>query len=147
MAPANVRSTYGDITKAAAGQRKTVLASIDEGRDGEPSTGGFPSEDDVRRVRIAAQERFVGRQRIVDRGRIRMLGREPVIDRDDLGAGPLTDLRGQVGSEERVSQHVHATVEVHDDMAGFDPVDRDLGRSDAAECAFGHVHIGGQRLC
>ncbi|MFI6006787.1 hypothetical protein ACIA98_41740 [Streptomyces sp. NPDC051366] len=37
-------------------------------------------------------------------------------------------------------------VEVQDDMTGFDPVDGDPGRGDAAQCRCGHGHIGGPRL-
>jgi hypothetical protein len=93
------------------------------------------------------QEGFIGRKRVVNRCRIRVLRGEPVVDGDDLGVRAPTDLRGQVGGQEGVPQHVHAAVEVHDDMARFDPIDRDLGGWDAPECRFGHGHIGGQRLC
>jgi hypothetical protein len=75
-----------------------------------------------------------------------VLGGEPVVDGDDLGVRAPADLRGQVGGEEGVPQHVHATVEVENDVARLDPVDRDLGRSDAPECGFGHGHLGRQRL-
>jgi hypothetical protein len=51
----------------------------------------------------------------------------------------------QVCGEEGVPQHVHA-VEVQDGVAGFDPVDRDLGGRDAAQCGRGHGHLGGQGL-
>jgi hypothetical protein len=75
-----------------------------------------------------------------------VLGGEPVVDGEDLGAGPPADLRGQVGGEEGVPQHVHAAVEVQDDVAGCDSVDGDPGRGDAAQCRCGHGHIGGPRL-
>ncbi len=92
------------------------------------------------------QERFVGGKSVVDRRRIGMLGGEPIVDGDDLGVGAPADLRGQVSGEEGVPEHVHAAVEVHDDMARLDPIDRDLGCSDAAQGGFGHAHVGGQRL-
>ena len=92
------------------------------------------------------QEGLVGGQGVVDRGRVRVLGGEPVVDGDDPGAGPPADLRGEASGLEGVLQDVHAAVEVQDDMAGFDPVDGDLGGRDAAECACGHGHAGGQRL-
>ncbi len=38
------------------------------------------------------------------------------------------------------------TVEVQDDMARFDSVDRDLGGRDAAKRGCGHGYVGGQRL-
>ena len=75
-----------------------------------------------------------------------MLGGEPVVDGDDLGVRPPADLRGQVGGEEGVPHHVHAAVEVENDVARFDSVDRDLGGRDAAQCGCGHGHVGGQRL-
>jgi len=92
------------------------------------------------------QEGFVGCQSIVDRCRIRVLGGEPVVDGDDLGTGPPADLRGQASGEEGVPYHVHAAVEVQDNMARFDSVDGDLGGGDAAQCGGGHGHVGGQRL-
>ena len=93
-----------------------------------------------------SQEGFVGGQGVVDRCRVRVLGGEPVVDGDDLGAGPPADLRGQVSGEEGVAHHVHAAVEVQDNVAGFDSVDGDLGGRDAAQCGCGHGHVGGQRL-
>ena len=92
------------------------------------------------------QEGFVGRKGVVDRRRIRILRGEPVVDGDDLGAGPPSDLRGQVSGLEGVPYHVHAAVEVQDNMARLDPVDCDLGGWDAAQCGCGHGHVGGQRL-
>ena len=62
-------------------------------------------------------------------------------------ARPPADLRGQVSGEEGVSHHVHAAVEVQNNVARFDSVDRDLGGWDAAQCGCGHRHVGGQRLC
>ncbi len=56
-----------------------------------------------------------------------MLGAEPVVHGDDLGARPPADLRGQVGGEEGVPQHVHAAMEVQNNMPKFDSVDGDLG--------------------
>ena len=75
-----------------------------------------------------------------------MLGGEPVVDGDDLGLRPPADLRGQVGGEGGVPHHVHAAVEVENNVARFDSVDRDLGGWDAAQCGCGHGHVGGQRL-
>ena len=75
-----------------------------------------------------------------------MLGGEPVVDGDDLGARPPADLRGQVSGEEGVPQDVHAAVEVQDNMAGFDSVDGDLSGGHATQCGGGHSHAGGQRL-
>ena len=40
---------------------------------------------------------MVGGQGVVDRGRVRVLGGEPVVDGDDPGAGAPGDLRGQAG--------------------------------------------------
>ena len=71
------------------------------------------------------QEGFVGRESVVDRRRIRVLGSEPVVDGDDLGVRPSADLRGQASGEEGVPHHVHAAVEVKNDVARFDSVDCD----------------------
>jgi hypothetical protein len=92
------------------------------------------------------QEGLVGGQGVIDRGRVRVLGGEPVVHRDDRGADPPTDLGSQAGDLEGVLQHVHAAVEVQDNMAGFDSVDGDLGRRDAAQRGGGHGHAGRQRL-
>jgi hypothetical protein len=43
---------------------------------------------------------------VEQRGRV--LGGEPVVDGDDLDAGPPADLRGQAGGLEGVPQNVHA---------------------------------------
>ena len=75
-----------------------------------------------------------------------MLGGEPVVDGDDLGGRPRADLRGQAGGLDGVPEHVHAAVEVQDNVAGFDAVDGDLGGGDAAQRGGGHRHPGGQRL-
>jgi len=124
-----------------------VVASIDEGRDGEAATGGLSREGDVRRSGAVVEEGFVRRKSVVDRCRIRVLGSEPVVDGDDLGAGTPTDLRGQVGDEERVSHHVHATVEVENDVARVDSTNGDLGGRNAAQRACGHGDPGRERLC
>ena len=104
---------------------------------------GLSCEGDVRRGGAVGQEGLVGGQSVVDRGRVRVLGGEPVVDGDDRGAGPPADLRRQAGGLECVSQHVHAAVEVQDNVAGFDSVDGDLGGRDGAQCGCGHGHPGG----
>ena len=123
-----------------------MIAGVDQGGDGEAAAGGLSREGDVRRGDAVVQEGFVGRKGVVDRCRIRVLGGEPVVDGDDLGVRPPADLRGQVSGEEGVPHHVHAAVEVENDVARFDSVDRDLGGWDAAQLGCGHGHVGGQRL-
>jgi hypothetical protein len=114
--------------------------------DGEAAAGGLSREGDVRRGDAVLQEGFIGRQSVVDRRRMRMLGSKPVVDGDDLGVRPPTDLRGQAGGEKGVRQDVHAAVEVQDNVARSDSVDCDLGGRDTAERGCGHGHVGGQRL-
>jgi hypothetical protein len=75
-----------------------------------------------------------------------VLGGEPVIDGDGLGAGPPADLRGQVSGEESVSHYVHPAMEVQNNMARFDSVNCDLANRDAAQHGSGHGDFGGQRL-
>ena len=123
-----------------------MIARVDHRRDSEATTGGLPREDNVRWGDAVVQERFIGREGVVNRCRIRVLGGEPVVDRDDLGVRPPADLRGQVGGNERVPEHVHAGVEVENDVARFDSLDGDLGGRNAAQCGCGHRHVGGQRL-
>ena len=113
---------------------------------GEPAAGGLSREDDVRRGGAVVQQGFVGRESVVDRRRVRVLGGEPVVDGDDPGARPPADLRGEVSGEEGVPQDVHAAMEVQNDMARFDSVDCDLGGWDAAQSGCGHGHVGRQRL-
>jgi hypothetical protein len=83
---------------------------------------------------------------VVDRGRVRVLGGETVVDGDDLGARPPADLGGQVSGKEGVPDDVHAAVEVKNNVARFDAVDRDLGGRDAAQRGCGHGHVDRQRL-
>ena len=120
-----------------------MIAGVDQGGDGESAAGGLSREGDVRRGGAVLQEGFIGGESVVDRRRIRVLGGEPVVDGDDLGVRPPADLRGQVGGEERVPHHVHAAVEVQDNVARFDSVDGDLGGRDAAQCGCGHGHSAG----
>ena len=123
-----------------------MIAGVDQGGDGEPAAGGLSREGDVRGDCAVVQEGFVGGKSVVDRCRIRVLGGEPVVDGDDLGVCPPSDLGGEVGGEERVPDHVHASVEVENHVARFDSADRDLGGRDAAQFGSGHGHVGGQRL-
>src|SRR5258705_13505977 len=95
-----------------------MIAGVDQGGNSEPTAGGLSCEGDVRWGCAAMQEGFVGRQGVVDRCRIRVLGGEPVVDRDDLGIGPPADLRGQASGLEGVPYHVHAAVEGQDNTAG-----------------------------
>ena len=83
---------------------------------------------------------------IVNRRRIRVLGGEPVVDRDDLGLRAPADLGGQLSGEGGVPHHVHAAVEVENNVARFDSVDCDLCGWDAAQRGRGHGHIVGHRL-
>src|SRR3954462_428662 len=134
------------MTKAPAGRGESVIADVDQGGDGEAAAGGLSREGDVRRGDAVAQEGFIGRKSVVDRCRIRVLGGESVVDGDDLGMRPPADLRGQLSGEEGVPHHVHAAVEVQNDVSRFDSVDGDLGGWDAAQCRGAHRHVGGQRL-
>jgi hypothetical protein len=94
----------------------------------------------------SVEERLVGRESVVDCCRIRVLGREPVVDRAGPGLRPPADLRGQVGGEGGVPHHVHARVEVENHVARLDAVDRDLGGRHAAQRALGHGHVRWQGL-
>ncbi len=95
-----------------------MIAGVDQGGDGEAAAGGFAREGDVRWGDAVVQEGLVGREGVVDRGWVGVLGGEPVVDRDDRGAGPPPDLRGEAGGLECVSEDVDAAVEVQDDVAG-----------------------------
>ena len=123
-----------------------MIAGVDQGCDGKAAAGGLAREGDVRRGGAATQEDFVGGQGVVDRCRIRVLGGEPVVDGDHLGAVSWQKCRSQVSDLEGILQDVHSAVEVQDNMARFDSVDGDLGGRDAAQCGCGHGHVGGQRL-
>src|SRR5207244_293391 len=84
-----------------------------------------------------------GCKSVVDGRRIRMLGGEPVVDGDDLGVRPPADLRGQVSGEEGVPHHVHAAVEVKNNVARFDSFDRELGGWDAPQRGCGQGPVAG----
>ena len=123
-----------------------MIAGVDQSGNDEPAAGGLSREGDVRRGDAVVQEGFIGRKCVVNRCRIRVLGGEPVVDGDDLGLRPPADLRGQVSGEEGIPHHVHAAVEIENNVARFDSVDCDLGGWDAAQCGRGRRHVGGQRL-
>ena len=97
-----------------------MIAGVDQGGDGEAAAGGLSREGDVRRGDAVVHEGFIGRKSVVNRCRIRVLGSEPVVDADDLGVRPPTDLRGQASGEEGVRHHLHAAVEVQNNVARFD---------------------------
>ncbi len=59
-----------------------------------PLPADSPAKAMSRRSDAVVQEGFIGRESVVDRCRIRVLGDEAVVDRDDLGDGPAADLRG-----------------------------------------------------
>jgi hypothetical protein len=127
-------------------QGEPAIAGVHQGGDGESTTGGLAREGDVRRGDAVMQEGFISHKSVVNRCRIRVLGGEPVVDGDDLGVRPPADLRGQVSGEEGVPHHVHAAVEIQNNVVRFDSVDGDLGGWDAAQCGGGHGHVGGQWL-
>jgi hypothetical protein len=60
-----------------------------------------------------------------------MLGDESIVHGHDLGTGtrPTCEARS---AARKASPITYAAVEVENDVARFDSVDRDLGRSDAA---------------
>jgi hypothetical protein len=127
-------------------QGQPALASVDQRGDGESAAGRLARQDDVRRGDAVLQQSFIRRKGILNRGRIRMLRGEPVVDREDGGVRPPADLRGQAGGEERVPHHVHAAVEVEDDVASFDAVDGDLGGGNPTQCGCGHGDLRRQWL-
>jgi hypothetical protein len=127
-------------------QGQLVIAGVDQGGDGESAARRLAREGDVRRGDTVVQKSAIGRESVVDRCRIRVLGGESVVDGDDFGVRPPADLRGQVGGEESVPHHVDAAVEVQDDLARFDPVHGDLGRRNATQRGSVHGHVGRQRL-
>ena len=134
------------MTYAAAGRASPRSRAFDHRGDGEAAAGGFSREGDVRGGDPVVQEGFIGRKSVVNRSRIRVLGGEPVVDGDDLGVRPPTELRGQACGQEGVRDHVHAAVEVQNDLARFDSINRDLGGTDTTQCGFGDGHIRRQGL-
>jgi len=123
-----------------------VITGVDQGGDGEAAAGGLAREDDVRRGHAVVQEGFIGRESVIDRCRIWVLGSEPIVDGDHLGVRPPTDLRGQASGEESVRYHVHAAVKVENNVPRFDSLDCDLGGRHTAQFGGGHDHVGGQWL-
>jgi len=123
-----------------------MIAGIDQGRDGEAAARGLSREGDVRRGDTVVQEGFIGRQSIVNRCRIRVLGGEPVVDGDDLGVRPPADLRGQLSGEEGVPRSRTRRRGSTEQRGEVRFRRRDLGGWDAAQCGCGHGHVGGQRL-
>jgi hypothetical protein len=70
---------------------------------------------------------------VVEGRRVDVLGREPVVDRDDERAGPVGDAADRVVADVEVADHPAAAVEVHDHglrvvvAGGVDP-DGDVAR-------------------
>jgi hypothetical protein len=69
-----------------------VIARVDQGGDGQAAAGGLSREGDARRSDAVVEERRVGRESVVYRCRVRVLGGEPVVDGDDPGLRPPADL-------------------------------------------------------
>jgi len=66
------------------GHREARVAGGEAGRDGVAAAAGVPGERDGRWVFAAVEECAVGVQRVVGAGRERVLGGEPVVQRESL---------------------------------------------------------------
>ncbi len=90
-----------------------MLLEAEQQRADQPSAGGVTSEDDLPRVRAAAEQPQVRAQGILDRGRERVFGRQAVLGHQHAGLSGGAQGTGQGPITEGRSRHVAATVQVH----------------------------------
>jgi hypothetical protein len=96
-----------------------AVAGGDRDRRGEVPAGAVPAGGDA--LGVASQLGGVlghprgRREAVVEGSGVGVLEREPVVDRDDDGAGPVGDPADRVVADVDVADHPAAAVEVHDD--------------------------------
>ena len=118
----------------------------DEELDGEVAAGRLARYDDVAGAAGLLKQGAVGGRDVLERGRVGVLGREPVVDRH----GPHARLAGQAGRQprgcSRGAKREAAAVNVEDSAARLDVgyVDEDHG--DAAQVCGRHADVCRQGL-
>jgi hypothetical protein len=90
------------------------------------------------------EKRRVGGDGVVDGGRVRVLGCEPVVDRDHGGVGPPADLGGVVGGG--AAEGIGPAVEGEHDVSRFGTGDGDLRGGDRSQRRACRDDVGGRWL-
>ena len=80
-----VMSAHGDSREDPRRRLGTGVPAGEHEREREAAAGGIAADDDRARRRVVEQG-VVRRDRVVHRGRERVLRREPVVERDDARA-------------------------------------------------------------
>ena len=95
-------------------QRQALVAGAQDERGGEVAARRGAADDDPLR-RPLAEQRPVGGEAVVERGREGMIGRHPVVDRPHPGGHPDRGARGHRGAELAAAPDEPAAVDVEVD--------------------------------
>ena len=98
----------------AGRQRLARVAQGDRRGEREPSAGALSRDHHPRRVDPALEEPVPGDHRVVDRRGEGVLGREPVVDGEGVGAGGLREAQDEVAVGVDAADRVAAAVQVED---------------------------------
>ena len=101
-----------------ARQRHAVLAQLQHRGDGQVAARRVAAGDDVGCFEATRQQFFVDSRRILDLGRIRMLGRPAVVDHHRGRAQMLGQVTGQLAMAGGRAHGKAAAVRVQDDLLG-----------------------------
>ena len=117
----------------------------EEGGHRQPSTGRLARERDLAGVDALCEQSLVHGAGVVDRGRVRVLGRQPIVDRHRLCVRSPGEIAHQGHRRRRRTDDIDATVEVQDRVGGVDAPDRDVDRVHATDRRGNLLDIGGDR--
>ncbi|ABA48847.1 DNA-binding response regulator, LuxR family [Burkholderia pseudomallei 1710b] len=107
-------------------QRIARVAQRDERREREAAARRIAAEHDRLRRRAGGHELPVRGERIVERGRKRMLGREPIVERERAHAGELRQREHERAVRLRRTEVIAAAVEIQQHPAALRAPRRDV---------------------
>ena len=127
-----------DSRTRPAGHRPGAVREVEAEVGGHDAARRVAGDDDARRRDAEVEERAVGRERVLAAGRVRVLGREAVLDQVDRAADGLREPAGERLVGAGGTDDEGAAVEVEDDRPVRCAVQRDVARGeddgrDAAE--------------
>ena len=128
------------------GHRQALRLASDKELDGEVAAGRLTRHDDVIGAADLLEQGTVGGRDVLERGGVRVLGREPVVDRD----GAHSRLAGQAGRQPHRSfcgaERETAAVNVEDRAARLNAGNVDEDHRDAAQVSGRHADVVRQRM-
>jgi hypothetical protein len=117
----------------------------EQGGHRQPASRRLAREHDATRVHALPEQSLIGRASVVDRGRIRVFGGEPVVESDGPDARTPDEVTHQRDGRRRRADDVDTAMEVQHDVIGLGARDGDLDAADAADLDRLLQDIGGHR--